>query len=427
MEPEPGRGITLSGCWPTTIRRWSVRRHDRSRREHGGGSRWGPLAYSATVHFFDVRRSALHRLRQGGSDSVRVPQWRRPVNRSRLRPRGSTCRGTQGILRIDRLLHRITDAGLVCSRMPTFIRHTGLPWAYFMTGQRPADHSGAVGGYFVYGNLKRRSRKFMDEGTVRSAQIATAKRAGCDPRDGVQIQHSRRRGDAGPADGPPCFFGSTGDQRASLISANGDEQLALSRFGLDPAEGGRNWSRDPRFLAARRFEPCRRSLFPQVTEPYVSIAAAGDPRGTVLEAEVDSAHLGCGIASAVGTAEPPTLSTQRTPDLASGHRIGPPQDRPVGAAACAPGAPPTERRRRRHGRHEHREPARGVDGADCRSRLDGVRGTAARRGVRPVYVHRKVGGSRVARHRRRSGWEPVACAANGATHSRNRNTGARAG
>src|SRR5437763_3337296 len=76
------------------------------------------------------------------------------------------------------------------------------------------------------------------------------------------------------------------------IGANGRERFALSRFGLNIADTGHDWSDDPRFRGAREGGSyVEHVYFHKETEPYVSVAAARDPLGSVLEAEVNLKYV----------------------------------------------------------------------------------------------------------------------------------------
>ena len=76
------------------------------------------------------------------------------------------------------------------------------------------------------------------------------------------------------------------------IGAEGKEQFALSRFGLNVVDKSRNWSDDPRFLKARGASRYLGEVyFREETEPYVSVAGARHAAGAVLDAEVSLKHV----------------------------------------------------------------------------------------------------------------------------------------
>jgi signal transduction histidine kinase/methylmalonyl-CoA mutase cobalamin-binding subunit len=76
------------------------------------------------------------------------------------------------------------------------------------------------------------------------------------------------------------------------IAADGLERLALSRFGVNVVNSGRNQSDDPRFRGARdTWNYVGPVYFRKETEPYVSMGAAADSAGGVLVAEVNLRYV----------------------------------------------------------------------------------------------------------------------------------------
>jgi signal transduction histidine kinase/methylmalonyl-CoA mutase cobalamin-binding subunit len=86
------------------------------------------------------------------------------------------------------------------------------------------------------------------------------------------------------------------------IAADGREQLALSRFGVNVANSARNGLDDPQFRGARdALNYVGPVYFRKETEPYVSIASARDSFSSVLEAEVNLKYV-WDVVSQVGPA-----------------------------------------------------------------------------------------------------------------------------
>jgi signal transduction histidine kinase/CheY-like chemotaxis protein len=183
--------------------------------------------------------------------------------------------------------------------MPTFMRHT-LVWKYAAYFGALVSAlliiSGAVGGYFAY----RESVAALEEVQRAKAQFAALEIANFMQSVGTAIHATVSK------------FNTTGEvatqdlrmesvvllrqhpeiSELRWIHNNGDEQFVLSRIGPNVAETGRNWSDDLRFRGARDVSSyVGQVYFRKETEPYVSIAAAGDPGGSVLEAEVNLKHI----------------------------------------------------------------------------------------------------------------------------------------
>ena len=72
------------------------------------------------------------------------------------------------------------------------------------------------------------------------------------------------------------------------IGADGREQLALARVGLDETGSGRDWSADPRFTGARESGLWLGPVtFRKGSEPHVSLAVASPGAGHVLAADLN--------------------------------------------------------------------------------------------------------------------------------------------
>src|SRR6185312_14720095 len=69
-------------------------------------------------------------------------------------------------------------------------------------------------------------------------------------------------------------------------------RIALSRFDRNAVDPARNWSAEPGFAAALKASSYVGPIyFRKETEPYVSVFAARDPRGSVLIAEVNLKYV----------------------------------------------------------------------------------------------------------------------------------------
>lgn len=75
------------------------------------------------------------------------------------------------------------------------------------------------------------------------------------------------------------------------IAPDGRERLVLSRFGANVATG-RDWAADRPFRQSRAMSSYVGPVyFRKQTEPYLTLAAAADSRGSVLAVEVDLKHV----------------------------------------------------------------------------------------------------------------------------------------
>ena len=166
--------------------------------------------------------------------------------------------------------------------------------------------SAAVGGYFAY----RESLDALEQVQRTKAKFAATEIANFmrDAQDAVRSTVGKFNTTA-PID--------VGDLRLELvallryhpeiselrwIAADGHEQFALSRFGVNVANSGRNGSDDPQFRGARdALSFVGPVYFRKETEPYVSIASARDSSSSVLEAEVNLKYV-WDVVSQVGPA-----------------------------------------------------------------------------------------------------------------------------
>jgi signal transduction histidine kinase len=162
--------------------------------------------------------------------------------------------------------------------------------------------SGAVGGYFAY----RESVATLEDIQRAKAKFAATEIASYMRRAQDAIQQAVNKfNTTGNVDSEDLRIELTALLRhhpeisdLRWIDAAGDEQLALSRLGLNTVNSGRNWSEEPRFLGARRTSYyVGRVYFRKETEPYVPIAAASHA-GAVLAAEVDLKYVWDVIAQA---------------------------------------------------------------------------------------------------------------------------------
>jgi hypothetical protein len=142
--------------------------------------------------------------------------------------------------------------------MATFIRQT-LFWKYaaYLAGLVSAllIVSGVVGGHFAY----RESVAALEELQRAKAYFAATEIANFMRRVQDAVHESVAKFDTtGEVDSEDLRIElvSLLRQQPSItelhwIGSDGEERFALSRFGVNVTDSGRNWSDDPRFLGAR--------------------------------------------------------------------------------------------------------------------------------------------------------------------------------
>lgn len=156
--------------------------------------------------------------------------------------------------------------------------------------------SGALGGYFAY----RESVSALEEVQRAKANFAATQIANFvrGVQDALQAAVGKFN-TTGPVDSDDLRLELVALLRhhpeisdLRWIAADGLERLALSRFGLNVVDSGSNWSDDPRFRGVHDDSNYVGPVyFRKETEPYVSIAAAGDSAGGVLVAEVNLKYV----------------------------------------------------------------------------------------------------------------------------------------
>jgi hypothetical protein len=187
--------------------------------------------------------------------------------------------------------------------------------------------SGAVGGYFAY----RQSVAALEEVQRAKAQLAATAIENF-MRD---VQQALR--------GVVTKFDTTAqvdveDLRLELVAllrhrpeiselrwigSDGRESFALSRLKLNAADPARSWLDDPRFLGARQSSNYVGPVyFHKETEPYVWMAGARDPVGSVLVADVNLRSVGDIVAETRLASEGAVYVVDRDGTLISHPDIG---------------------------------------------------------------------------------------------------------
>ncbi len=130
------------------------------------------------------------------------------------------------------------------------------------------------------------------------------------------------------------------------LDADGREQIAVSRLGMDSVDSGKDRSQEPAFRNAKRGQPWFGPVyFRKETEPYMTIAirSGGDNGPGDGRRRQPQVHLGRRVAHQDRRqGQGLRRRRQRLPDRRPGHRPGAAQDQPV--ASCRTSRPRIEAR-----------------------------------------------------------------------------------